>query len=445
MAKKIFFFFFFFLSFVSAIFAQKNEGKEKEKKAKSYKKRVLESTEIDFLSSYYTQGGENAAVSGGKGTQDLKDVTGSIIISIPLNDDDVLTINGGVSAYTSASSSNVNPFDGKNPADHFVASSGESQSDIWKTINGTFTHSSNDRNEVLGGGFSFAGEYDYTSLGVSGSFSKLLHEKNTEISIKGVAFFDTWNLIYPYELREHFRPASYLVSGNQNYSPNFIELDNSKRTSYTAGLGFSQILSKKLQGSLVLDFTFQEGLLSTPFQRVHFKDIDDSFIENFHLADDIERLPKERSKVAFGGRLHYYLNEYLVVRTFYRYYFDDWDISSHTLNVELPLKLFLGKITLYPSYRFYAQTSARYFASYNNNLSTDTFYTSDYDLANYDAHQFGFGVSYSDFLGKITIGKIALKSIDLKYYSYKRNISASNTISAFNSDLITLGISFTRK
>ncbi len=79
----------------------------------TYKKRVLENTEVDFLASYYTQEGDNAAVSGGVGTEHLTNVTPTVVVSIPLNADDVLTIDGEVSAYTSASSSNVNPFDGR--------------------------------------------------------------------------------------------------------------------------------------------------------------------------------------------------------------------------------------------------------------------------------------------------------------------------------------------
>ena len=78
---------------------------------KVYKKRVLETTEVDFLTSYYSQDGDNAAVSGGVGTEELTDVTGAFVVSIPLNADDVLTIDAGISAYTSASSSNIDPFD----------------------------------------------------------------------------------------------------------------------------------------------------------------------------------------------------------------------------------------------------------------------------------------------------------------------------------------------
>ncbi|MFT6796017.1 MAG: hypothetical protein ACJART_001155, partial [Maribacter sp.] len=110
-----------------------------------YKKRVLETMEVDFLTSYYSQDGDNAAVSGGLGTEELTDATGTIIIAIPLNDDDVLTIDAGVSAYTSASSSNVDPFDGNGEADPFVASSGASGNDVWTNLIASYSHTSDDR------------------------------------------------------------------------------------------------------------------------------------------------------------------------------------------------------------------------------------------------------------------------------------------------------------
>ncbi|WP_308993878.1 hypothetical protein QLS71_012215 [Mariniflexile litorale] len=51
------------------------------------------------------------------------------MVSIPLNNDDVLTIDAGISAYTSVSSSNIEPFD-DGSADPFQASSGASSSDL---------------------------------------------------------------------------------------------------------------------------------------------------------------------------------------------------------------------------------------------------------------------------------------------------------------------------
>ena len=61
----------------------------------TFKKRVLENTEVDILSSYYSQEGDNASVTGGVGDEKITDFTPNIIVSIPLNDDDVLTVDVG--------------------------------------------------------------------------------------------------------------------------------------------------------------------------------------------------------------------------------------------------------------------------------------------------------------------------------------------------------------
>jgi len=378
----------------------------------SYKKRVLESVEIDLLASYYSQDGDNAAVTGGIGTEELTDLASSIVISIPLNDDAILKIDANVSAYTSASSSNVSPFDSGQPADPFVADSGASANDLW--LNGvvSYSHSSDDRNNIWGANVSVSQEYDYASFGFGGNYSYLLNDKNTELSIRANVFLDTWKIIYPFELR----PFEDL-----GYTP----LPTDKRNSYALGFGFSQILSKKAQGSISLDLVQQEGLLSTPFQRVFFKDRDAIIIGNgFQLADDIERLPSSRFKVAIGGRLNYYLNEVFVLRSYLRYYQDNWGITSYTASLEVPIKL--GDFfTLYPSYRYYTQSRADYFYKANDALSTDAFYTSDYDLSSFNAGEYGFGVSYTDIFTKVKLLGYGLKSINAKASYYNRSSSLS--------------------
>ncbi len=408
----------------------------------SYKKRVLESSEIDFLFGYYTQDGNNAAVSGGIGTEELTDVAPTIIVTVPLNDDDILTVDASVSAYSSASSSNVGPFDGAAPADPFVASSGASSSDELSTAVISYAHSSDSRNDIWSAKLSLAVEYDYFSVGFGGSYTKLFNEKNTEISITGNVFLDKWNSIYPTELRT-FAPGGIgldnilftqnTITGNAAYNPMFTPFENENRNSYAVGFGFSQILSKKLQGSLALDLITQDGLLSTPFQRVYFSDVADSFIDNFHLADAVEQLPDARFKVALGGRLNYYLNETFVLRTYYRYYFDDWGIQSHTASIEIPIKI-SDKFTLYPTYRFYNQTQADYFAPYNAHLSSADFFTSDFDLSKYFANQYGFGVTYTDIFTNFRIWKVGLKSVDLRLQQYERNtgLKATNIAIGFS-------------
>ncbi|MEZ4875493.1 MAG: DUF3570 domain-containing protein [Flavobacteriaceae bacterium] len=460
----------------------------------TYKKRVLESTEVDFLTSYYTQDGDNAAVTGGIGTEKLTDFTPTIVIAMPLNTDDVLTVDAGISAYTSASSSNLNPFDGSSSGassggggdddhDHdgvvtgrqiqassvtgspWVASSGASRSDVWGNVSLDYSHSSDDRNGIWNAHAGFSAEFDYTSFGFGGGYARLFNEKNTEISLKGQVYLDTWSPRYPTELDSYIEVNGDLNQGffqdvpilnrngtvinknwpaNQIWSPveGFSLIQDKSRNSYSISLGFSQILSKNAQISLFMDVVQQEGWLSNPMQRVYFKDRENYYIGNsssipfytspdntdvFQLADDIERLPNTRTKTPFGMRFNYFINEMLTVRTYYRYYFDNWGMTSHTANIEIPIKL-NDRFTVYPTYRYYTQTAIDYFAPYEEHVSTETYYTSDFDLSAFHANQYGFGINYTDIFTKFHIASLGLKSIDVRFNHYERTTGLKATI-----------------
>ncbi len=453
----------------------------------TYKKRVLETTEVDFLTSYYSQDGDNASVTGGVGDEHLTDFTPTFVVSVPLNDDDVLTVDAGFSAYSSASSSNLNPFDRTKQVatstttvvsgasrsrsttntnyttvsapTPWAASSGASSGDVWASVSADYSHSSDDRNTIVNADVSFANEFDYFSIGFGGGITKLFNEKNTTLNVSAKVYLDTWQPKYPTELDSYYEANQNLNAGFFNNVPildqsgNTIDkssstvwkpinspfINDKARNSYSLSFSFSQILSKNAQISLFFDLVQQDGWLSNPMQRVYFGDVDNYYIGNpganniniinydtplnkdvFQLADDIERLPSKRFKIPVGMRLNYYLSEVFTLRTYYRYYSDDWGVKSHTAEVELPIKI-SRKFTLYPSYRYYNQTAADYFAPYEAHVSTSEFYTSDYDLSEFNANQYGFGVSYTDIFAKMHISKFGLKSIDLKYNSYKRN------------------------
>ncbi len=413
------------LLFSIVLYAQENNA--------TYTKRVLERTEIDLLFSYYDQDGKNAAVTGGEGTEKLTDATSNIIVRIPLNDNDVLTVDAGISAYTSASSSNVNPLDGSNVViSPFNASSGASKSDKLVHFKGSYEHSSKDRNTVVGANIYAAKEFDYSSVGFGVNYAHSFNEKNTEISVSGQVFLDKWNVQYPIELRNSFFDSR--VTGSGTYAPSFIGFSNHNRNSYSLSLGLSQILGKKVQASLVADFILQNGLLSTPFQRVYFGDVNDFFIDDFQLADDVERLPDTRFKLPIGGRLNYYLNDTFVLRSYYRFYWDDWGVNSHTISLELPVKL-NAVFTLYPTYRFYNQSQANNFYKKEMAVSSLTYYTSDYDLSKFNSHQYGAGLRYKDIFAELKILGFGLKTLDIRGAMYNRS-------TGLDSFIVSLGTTF---
>jgi hypothetical protein len=442
-----------------------------------FKKRVLESTEVDFLLSYYNQDGSKSAVSGGIGSEKLTDIATNIVIAMPLNDDSILTVDLGISAYSSASSSNINPFnatgasgggDDDDDDDDRVgafaaapatapygtpwqASSGASKSDQLSAVTVNYAHSSDSRNFIWNADVSFSNEYDYTSVGFGGGIAHLFNDKNTELSLKANVYLDQWRPIYPTELHEYSKYASdFLNQGyfagvtvldqsgqaSTNYLPSaFQTISSVTRNSYSASVGLSQVLSKKLQVSVFFDVLQQQGLLSTPYHRIYFADKVNYYIGQaqyipeyesesnvgvYKLADDIERLPDSRFKLPIGARLNYYINERFVLRTYYRFYSDNWDIQSHTANIELPIKV-SDRFTVFPMYRFYTQTQSKYYAPYETHLSTEKYYTSDPDLATFDSNQYGLGVNYTDIFTGAKIWKFGLKNVDFRFNRYQRS------------------------
>jgi hypothetical protein len=446
-----------------------------------YKRKVLESMEVDMMMSYYTQEGTHSAVGGGVGTEELSDGTPTIVVKIPLNADDVLTFDVGISAYTSASSSNINPFStGASQGDDddyypvssegptgspWVASSGASRSDVLAAGHISYAHQSDDRNIVWGINGDVSAEYDYISFGFGGQLARLFNDKNTEIGLKGQVYLDTWSSIYPTELKEFERYGlNFLNQGYFNgvdvlnlngtatssYHPvDFSPFSNGKRNSYSLSLSFSQILGKRLQASVFFDLIKQTGLLSTPYHRMYFADKEDFFIGEaadipnyaspanrgvFRLADDIERMPDTRLKTPIGARVNYYISNTFVFRSYYRYYQDDWGMDAHTMEVELPLRLLRG-FSVTPSFRYYTQTAVDYFAGYEQHLSTEQYYTSDYDLAKFHSSQYGLGVSYTDIFSKWHLSIFGMKNIWSKFSHYDR----SDGLSA---NIVSFGVSF---
>ena len=79
----------------------------------NYKKQKLKIEEINFITSYYTQDGNNSAVTGGEGTEKLTDIATNFEVILSKKDkrNNVHTIdlNVGIDSYSSASSDKIDP------------------------------------------------------------------------------------------------------------------------------------------------------------------------------------------------------------------------------------------------------------------------------------------------------------------------------------------------
>ena len=209
--------------------------------------RAANETTIDIIGGYYQQDGTHGAVEGGRGTQQLTDVSPAIILNIPLDTVSRLSVNVGADFYSSASTDRID-FALSTPSAHDVRTHGDFGYSREHKYQGT----------VWGVGAGVSKEYDYLSGNVTGSFAKTSRDGNRQLGLAGQVFFDQVTLITPAELR------TAIIRGKNAYGTD-------TRQTYNLTVTYSQVLSKRLQVAISTELVAQNGLLSTPFHRVYFR------------------------------------------------------------------------------------------------------------------------------------------------------------------------------
>jgi hypothetical protein len=388
----------FFFASIAGSYAQADNNNDAD--TSEYEKKYLTLEEVNLVGSYYTQDGNNSAVTGGIGTEKLFDFSNSLDLRLTKQDRKnrlhTFTAEMGFDAYTSASSDMINPF----------AVSSPSYKDERYYPSANYTLFNPNTGYSIGGGASFSKEYDYTSVGVGLNFSKLSKSENTEIGLKLGAFFDTWKVIYALELRN----AS---NSGDNYSP---------RNSFNLQFSVAQVINKRFQLAFVVEPSYQAGLLATRFHRVYFAD----------STLQAENLPDTRWKLPIAVRGNLFLGSHVMLRGFYRYYIDQWGMQAHTAMLEIPVRI-SPYFTATPFVRYYNQAGVKYFAGYREHSPTETFFTSDYDLSSFNSLSYGLGIRIMPPNG---IFKIKIwNTVELRYERYERSTNLT-------ANIITLGLKF---
>lgn len=370
----------------------------------AYKSRTLSFEEANFVSSYYTQNGNNSAVTGGIGSEKLNDYSNSIEIKLHRWDKKLrkhtYDFELGVDHYTSASSDMID----------LKANSSASHADTRIYPSASWTRENEQKGSTIGAGGSISYEFDYLSFGGHIDFSQKTKNKNGEFSGKLFTYLDNLKLIYPLELR-----TGNTSQRGENYA-------TSARNTFGTSLSYSQIINERLQLAFLLDLVYQDGYLGLPFHRVYFTD----------NSEKVENLPGKRFKVPIGFRANYFLGDNVILRSYYRYYKDDWGLESHTLNLETAIKL-SPFFSVSPFYRYYTQSAVNYFAPYQSHKTADQYYTSNYDLSKFNSQMFGAGLRLTPPAG--VFGIEHLNMLEIRYGHYTKN-------NGMNSDILSLNIRF---
>ena len=373
-----------------------------------YHPRGLHIDEINLVSSYYWQNGDHSAVTGGIGTEKVTDISNGLDLKMVWGDPKVkqnsLTVGIGFDHHTSASAAYVN----------VSGASNTGGSRIYPSID--WTTENIKRGSSFGIGAYYSGEYNYQSLGADVHFSQKTADKNGEFTAKVQAYFDQVKMIYPSE----FIPQStstVVTSASGTGEGHKANIPSSPRNTYSASLGYSQVINSRMQVMFLVDGVAQNGYLGLPFHRVYFNT----------GKDTIEHLPSSRFKLPVGVRLNYFLGDNIILRSYYRYYMDSWGVKSNTVGLETAIKL-TPFFSISPFYRYYDQTAAKYFAPYEAHSTTDEYYTSNYEYAQFHANFYGVGFRVAPPKG--VFGWQNLHDLELRYGHYSQTTDlVSNVVS----------------
>jgi Protein of unknown function (DUF3570) len=362
--------------------------------ADEYKSMTLKMEDVNIVSGYYSQTGNHSPVTGGTGTQQLTDVSNAIDLKFFNYDifDHKHTYNLelGIDHHTAASSA-------------YVSKTGASRTGgtrIYPSFN--WQVENEERRTTFGLGASYSHEYTYQSFGFNALFAKKSKDNSREFDARGNLFLDRVKMVEPSELR----PEPIIItsaSGRNSKS----SIPSNPRNTFDASFSLSQIINQRTQISFLTDGVVQQGYLGLPFYRVYFND------NSVH----VENLPDQRLKLPLGIRLNYFLGDKIILRSYYRFYIDNWGVTSHTASLEVPFKI-TPFVSISPFYRYYIQSAANFFAPYAVHTAADKYYTSNYDYSAFSADY--AGINFRVAPPKGVLGAKNFSALEIRYGYYKQ-------------------------
>jgi hypothetical protein len=211
----------------------------------------------------------------------------------------------------------------------------------------------------LAGGISAENDYFAWNGGLEGERS--FNEKNTTLSTGAGFSLDT---IEPSEGGTDGRPV------------------HEEKQSYSVFAGIAQVIGRASLVQSTLSYEHARGFLSDPYKKVLLT-IDEGGVPTPTPVPDSR--PDTRHRLAWLTRFRHHFSAIDgTLHADYRFYADDWNVTSHMLEAAWHQSLW-HTIRLVPSLRYYSQSQADFYAPYFDFEPADGYASADYRLSPYGA------------------------------------------------------------
>lgn len=251
-------------------------------------------------------------------------------------------------------------------------------------------------------GLNFSKEYDFLSMGANASIARDFNEKNSTLSFGLSVEQDQIDPVGGVPIP--FSPMGMVGAAQPRRG------GSETKSVYDAILGLTQIINPRTLMQFNYSLGQSDGYLNDPYKLI--TQINPTTGNRLYL---FENRPDTRLKHAVYWLTRYHLKRDIVSGS-YRYYFDDWGVTSHTVDLNYHWK-FAAKQFLEPRVRFYQQSEADFFRTQLlTTEATPAEASADYRLAKFDGLTLGFKWG-------MTVLDDSLLALRLEYYTQKGDSS----------------------
>jgi len=249
-------------------------------------------------------------------------------------------------------------------------------------------------------GFDYSRESDFDSKAISAEYMHYTDKSHNQSVNIGVSYSFNEILAYQYDSGS---------GASQKEESNSLNIQ----------AGISQVLNDhsalKVEGFTIID----DGYLTNPHANV---------VRNYNTNNQklvTENRPDKRT--AYGVNLKYItlLNDDMSYKVNYRFYADDWDINSHTIDNDIYYKM-NKQLTFGVGLRYYIQSEANFYNENKDFFTNEEYASSDERLSDFDALTYKTSIDFKQN------DKISY-NLGGEFYSQSTGLDAS---------MVTLGLKY---
>jgi len=354
---------------------------------------VVTAPEVDSAVLYYNE------------TDRIRVAEATAVVSIPMGEERQLSVTPMIDSITGASPTGASPTNkeqalgvettpaGGLPLHHF--------SDLRLAI-GVSVDYPLDSNSRATTGASYSSEKDYDSIGLNHTRIYDFNNKLTTLTLGVAGSLDTISPtsgVFGEGLTSissssttaaaphtYTRASGGTTSGSSDDQPREVK----DKQVVDAVLGLTQVVNRRLLFQLNYSAGYSSGYLTDPYKII--STVDSVTGETLDYLN--EKRPDSRMRQSVYWQAVYHLTRD-VVRLSYRYFWDDWGIRSHTVDVKYHFDLG-GDAYLMPALRYYEQSGADFYHHslvdniyIPNSAELPDYASADYRLAAFNSYTVG--------------------------------------------------------